>query len=120
MCFYVVSAEGASQQVFDQDASQPVSVQNGVMRFKIGSTAYVVDGYTIQIICNPTRCASKEYPITISWLHNGEPDQTRGNMSMITVTDANHGDVFTCIANNTAVPFTQYTRIIFVHYQFCI
>ena len=113
ICFYVVSAEGASQ---------PVSVENGVMRFRIGSTAYVVDGYTIQIICNPTytRCASEEYPITISWLRNGEPDQTRGNMSMITVTDANHGDVFTCKTNDTTVPFTKYTRIIFVHYQFCI
>ena len=90
------------------------------MRFRIGSTAYVVDGYTIQIICNLTRYASKEYSITISWLRNGEPDQTRGNMSMITVTDANDGDVFTCKANNGTLPFTKDTRIIFVHNHFCI
>ena len=111
--FYVV--------VFEKDASQPVSVENGVMRFRIGSTAYIVDGYTVQIICNTTIFrGSEEHPITISWLRNGKPDQTRGNVSMITVADANHNDVFTCIANSTIISRSENTTIIFVHHRFCI
>ena len=48
MCFYVESL------IFDEDVSQPVSVENGVMRVKIGSTAYTVNGFTVQIVCNVT------------------------------------------------------------------
>ena len=63
--------------VFDEDVSQPVCVENGVMRVKIGSTAYTVDGFTVQIVCNATSVYSG-HPITISWLRNGEHDQNRG------------------------------------------
>ena len=113
MCFYVV---------FEEDASQPISVENGMMRFRIGSTAYIVEGYTVQIICELTTTflQYEEHPITISWLRNGKPDQTRGNMSVITVTDANHDDVFTCIANNTILSQSKNTSIIFVYHHFCI
>ena len=34
------------------------------------------------------------------WFRNGVPDLTRGNLSTITVTDYNDGDVFTCRADN--------------------
>ena len=99
--------------IFDEDVSQPVSVENGVMRVKIGSTAYTINGFTVQIDCNATSIL-KEYPPTISWLRNKELDQTRGNVLMITVTDANDGDVFTCIANNTISSQRRKTKIVFV------
>ena len=102
--------------MFDEDVSQPVSVENGVMRVKIGSTAYIVDGFTVQILC----IVSSEHPITISWLHNEQHDQTRGNMTNITVTDANHGDVFTCVARHEFGSNRKETKIIFVNEQFCI
>ena len=81
--------------IFDENLSQPISVENGVIRVTIGSTAYIVDGLTVQIVCNATSMVN-EHSVTISWLRNGEYDRTRGNVSMIIVTDANHGDVFTC------------------------
>ena len=102
--------------IFDEDVSQPVSVENRVMRVKIGSTAYIVDGYTVQIVCN----VFNEYPITISWFHNEELDQTRGNMTKITVTDANHGDIFACVAENEFGSRRKETEIIIVNKQFCI
>ena len=105
--------------MFDEDMSQPVSVENGVMRVRIGSTAYIADGVTVQIVCNATNVFSKD-PITISWLYNGKLDQNRGNVTMITVTDANHGDVFTCVAENIFESHRRETEIIFVNKQFCI
>ena len=51
--------------MFDEDVSQPVSVENGVMRVRIGSTAYTVNGFTVQIVCNATSML-KDYPATIS------------------------------------------------------
>ena len=98
--------------------SQPVSVENGVMRVRIGTTAYTVDGFHVQIVCNVI--ASGGLPITISWLRNGKVDGTRGKASMITVTDANDGDIFTCTANNTMMYSTSSTEIIFVNRHFCI
>ena len=86
--------------MFDEDVLQPVSVENGLMRVRIGSTAYTLNGFTVQIVYNATSTL-KDYPATISWLRNEELDKTRGNVSMIIVTDANHGDVFTCVADNT-------------------
>ena len=65
--------------MFDEDVSQPVSVENGVMRVRIGSTAYTVNGFTAQIVCNATSML-KDYPATISWLRNKELDKTRGNV----------------------------------------
>ena len=94
MCFY------AESLIFDEDVSQPVSVENGVMRVNIGSTAYTVNGLTVQIVCNATSIF-KEYPATIRWRRNKKRYRTRGNVSIITITDVNDGDVFTCIADNT-------------------
>ena len=108
MCFLVI--------IFDEDVSQPVSVENSVMRVKIGTTAYIFDGLTVQIACN----VSSKYPITISWFHNKKLDQNRGNVTMITVTDANHGDIFTCVAETAFGSHRKETEIIFVNKQFCI
>ena len=99
--------------------SQPVSVENGVMRVRIGSTAYTVNGFIVQIICNVISTLI-DYPATISWLRNEEHYETRGNVSMITVTDANHGDIFICIADNTVSSQRKETNIIFVRNHFCI
>ena len=115
MCLYVVPTI-----IFDEDVSQPVSVENGVMRVRIGTTAYTVDGLHVQIVCNATSNGELILPITISWLRNGKNDETRGNVSMITVTDANHGDVFTCTANNTIIHNTSSTEIMFANKCFCI
>ena len=65
--------------MFDEDVAQPVSVENGVMRVRIGSTAYTLNGFTVQIVCNATSTL-KDYPATISWLRNEELDKTRGNV----------------------------------------
>ena len=111
-----------SDTVFDEDVSQPISVENGVMRVRIGSTAYIVDGFTVQIVCNATSLVN-ELSVTISWYRNGEHDQkkkTRGNVSMIIVTDANHGDVFTCVVENVPAYKAKTTNIIFVNKHFCI
>ena len=106
--------------VFDEDVSQPISVENGVMRVTIGSTAFIVDGLTVQIVCNATSMVN-EHSVTISWHRNGEHDQTRGNVTMIIVTDANHGDVFTCVAENgLGNNNRKTTKIIFANKHFCI
>ena len=48
-------------------------------------------------------------------------DQTRGNMSMISVTDANHGDNFTCVAETVfGHNNTKTTKVIFANKHFCI
>ena len=107
--------------IFDEDASQPVSVENRVMRVRIGSTAYIIDGLTVQVVCNATGVLQlSEYPITISWLYNGEPDPTRGNVTKITVNNTTHGDIFTCVAENEFGSNRKETEIIFVNKQFCI
>ena len=67
------------------------------VKVKIGSPVYVVDGFDVTIVCN---IVNGTRPITIMWLHNGVVDPTRGNVSTITVTNYNDGDVFTCIAEN--------------------
>ena len=106
--------------VFDEDVSQPISVENGVMRVTIGSTAYIVDGFTVQIVCSATSMVG-DYSLTISWLRNGVHDQTRGSMSMIIVTDANHGDSFTCVTETVlGYKNTKTTKIIFANKHFCI
>ena len=67
------------------------------MEVQIGSPGYVVKGSDVTIVCD---ILSGTLPITISWFRNGAPDPTRGNVSTITVTDYNDGDVFTCRADN--------------------
>lgn len=94
------------------------SVENGVVRVKIGSPAYVVDGLKVIIVCN----VNGGSPVRISWLHNDQPSPTRVNMTTATVNDASHGDVFTCIAENEMGIDKQSTRIVFIqkHSDFCI
>ena len=109
-----------SDIVFDENVSQPVSVENRMIRIRIGTTAYIVDGFTIQIVCNATSMAS-EQSVIIRWRRNGKDDRTRGNVSMIIVTDANHGDVFTCVAKNKLGDNNRRTtKIIFANKHFCI
>ena len=97
--------------------SQSPSVVKGNIKVKIGSPVYTVDGFNINIICNVT---SGESPITISWFHNNEPDQYRGNVSSIMITNATAGDVFTCRAYNKIGFDIKHTQINFVYKSFCI
>ena len=96
---------------------QSPSVQNGVIRVKIGTPVYTVDGFAVTIVCNVT---DGDHPITISWLNNGEPDHSRTNMSVVTISNAAHGDVYTCIAKTNAGSVRKSTKIYFVHKKFCI
>ena len=41
-------------------------------------------------------------------------------MSIVTITNAAHGDVFTCIAENNVGSVRKNTKINFVHKKFCI
>ena len=77
--------------------SVPLTVENGVMRVNVGATVYTLNGLTIAISCN---VIAGEVPLTLSWYHNGELDQSRGNFSTIKVTDAKHNDVFACRVEN--------------------
>ena len=103
----------------DEDMSQPVSIENRMIRVRIGTTAFIFGGLTVQIVCNATSVYSG-HPIIFNWFRNGEHDQTRENMTTITVTDANHDDVFTCVAKNVFGSNSKDTRIIFVHECFSI
>ena len=67
------------------------------VKVKIGSPVYIVEGFDVTIVCN---VLNGTRPITIMWLHNGVIDPSRGNVSTITVTDYNDGDVYTCRADN--------------------
>ena len=78
------------------------------MEVQIGSPGYVIDGSDVTIVCD---IASGTRPITISWFRNGVLDPTRGNVSTITVTDYNDGDMFTCRADND-VGFDEETTTI--------
>ena len=101
----------------DGGVSQSPSVEKGNIKTKIGSPVYTVDGFNITIICNVTR---GEPPITISWFHNNQTDQYRGNVSSVMITNATAGDVFTCKADNKRGCDTKRTQIKFVHKSFCI
>jgi len=67
------------------------------MRVDIGTPVYVIDGSNVVIVCD---IASGTPPMTIRWFRNGQLDPSRGNVSTITVTDANDCDVFMCRADN--------------------
>ena len=114
--------------VIETGGSKPLSVENGVITVKVGSTVYTVDGITIVIICD---VISGDPPITISWFRNGVLDRSRGNATTIYVTDTqlnaatiNVTDtqpvVFTCRAEN-AKAFTQWDTIIqHASTRFCV
>ena len=76
---------------------QPLDVMPGDMTVSIRTPVYVVDGFNVTMVCN---ILNGTCPITIMRLHNGAPYPTGGNISNITVTDYNDGDVFTCRADN--------------------
>ena len=76
---------------------QPATVPPGDMEVQIGSPAYVIDGADVTLVCD---LLTGKPPNTITWFHNGVVDLTRGNVSTITVTDYNDGDVYTCRADN--------------------
>ena len=76
---------------------QPATVPSGDMEVQIGSPAYVIEGADITLVCD---ILSGTSPVTIMWFNNGVLDPTRGNVSTITVTNYNDGDVYTCRAEN--------------------
>ena len=70
----------------------------GDVTVRVGSPVYIIDGNTVTINCN---LVAGTPPVTIRWLRNGMPeDPPRGDVTTITVTDYNDGDVFTCRADN--------------------
>ena len=89
--------------------------QEATRQFNIGTPVYVYTGYDVTIDCN---IVNGTPPITIQWFRNGSPDSTRGNVSTITITDANNGDVFQCRADNIAGFDTENT-VIHVEYGKC-
>ena len=105
----------------ERDTFQPVVVENGVVRLKIGSPVYITDGLSYTIVCNIT-CGRP--PVTITWLPDGIPHQTNGNVSTVTITstDVSHGDVLSCNASNSVGYEQVNTTVFFVHMhdEFCI
>ena len=75
----------------------PPTLPPGDMMVMIGAPAYIVDGFDLTIVCN---IANGTRPITIMWLHDGQPYPAGGNNSIITISDYTDGEVFTCRANN--------------------
>ena len=67
------------------------------MTVKIGTPVYVADGFNVTIDCN---ILTGTPPVNISWFRNGQPDPSRGNVTSISVTDANDNDTFTCRTDN--------------------
>ena len=87
------------------------SVENGVIRVRIGTDAYIIKGLNVNIDYSDVNSA------TVEWLRNGQLYHSRGNTTVITVTDANDGDVFTCVTDNE---MRLETKLFFVHKYFCI
>ena len=85
------------------------------MRVKIGTPVYVYGGFNVIIDCN---IINGTPPVNITWLRNGSPYPTRGNVSTITITDASNGDVFKCKADNI-IGFDTANTTIYVEYGKC-
>ena len=101
----------------DKGISQSPTVEKGTIRVKIGSPVYTVDGFNVIIDCN---VISGHLPVTIFWFYNQQYDQSRENMSTLTVTDAKDGDNITCKAENSIGFDVQFTQINIVYKKFCI
>ena len=99
-----------------ETSTQLSSVQKGIIRVKVGAPVYTIHGFNVTIVCN---VIYGQPPITIRWLRNGLPDESRMNMSTIIVNDAEDGDVFTCRAENGRGYDKKDTQIYFAH-AFCI
>ena len=81
-----------------------------------GTTAYVIDGNDVTIECN---IVSGTHPITISWFRNGVEDTSFGNVSTITISNVNDGDMYMCRAQNR-VGFDEETTMIVVQRKWYI
>ena len=105
----------------DKGVNKPLSAKTGVIRVKIGTTVYTTDKFDIIIDCNVYKGIP---PITFHWYHNNILDQSRGNVSSITipVTDAADidRDVYTCKAENAIGCDVMNTTIYYVKNKFCI
>ena len=77
--------------------SRPSTLTDGNKKVKIGSPAYVRNGFDVIIDC---KFLGGIRPITIQWFRNGSPDPQRGNTSTITIGNPRNGDVFICRADN--------------------
>ena len=91
--------------------SRPSTVTDGTKKVKIGSPAYVRDGFDVIIDCN---IVVGTPPITIQWFHNGSPNPQRGNTTTITIGNPRNGDVFKCRADNNIGFDTESTTIYIV------
>lgn len=78
----------------------------------IGSPAYIVDGYDLDVACNVVKGTG---PITISWYRNGILDSSKENMSIITIskvdTKRDNGAVYTCRAENNKGYDEEFTGV---------
>ena len=102
----------------DESTSQNPTVMNGIITIQVGNPVYIIESYNdVSIICNVIR---GELPITFSWYCNEEPDQCRGNVSTITVTNPKDGDVFTCRVDNMYGTDISSTTVRLIHETFCI
>ena len=99
---------------------KPQRVERGVIKAKIGTPVYVIDNINVTIDCNVYKGIS---PITFSWYHNGTFDQSRGNVSSITITVTNatviDGHVYTCKAENRRGSDTLNSTLVH-NWGFCI
>ena len=88
---------------------------------KIGNPVYITDKFNVTIDCNVYR---GKYPITFSWFLNNTLDQSRGNVSSITITVTNaedvHGDGYTCKAENHRGSDSMNSTIFRLENEFCI
>lgn len=84
-------------------ALRPDPVPTTNITVKIGTPAYIVDGYNLTIVCN---IINGTLPITISWYHNGVLDSSRAGSPTITISNVNinkdNGIVYTCRVDNVA------------------
>ena len=80
---------------------------------------YTVNGLIIIIICNVT---IGEPPFIITWYRNEEVvNHLVGNVSTVTVTDAEDDDVFTCKVDGIRMGSDQQDTIIrFPNNTFCV
>lgn len=79
---------------------QPLSIKADHTTVKIGSPAYIIDGFNLTIVC---RTVSGTPPINIKWFHNGVLSPSWMNASNITLLNVGlnmSNDKFTCRAYN--------------------
>jgi len=93
--------------------SQPLSIDPGHQTVKIGSPAYIIDGFDLTIICVSV---SGTPPMTTRWFRNGVLDLSWMNASTITVLNIEmnwNDNNITCRAEND-VGYVEVTTTIHV------